>query len=168
MSYYNSVNTPGAATGEKRGEDEDRNRMLIATPAPAAAAATTAQQTSLTTTSNERRRGSAQSTPVTGKTSHVSHRGTGGAAAAVTDFEQKLVETDAYLQIVIDQLKDLDKRIDKSVTEDEKIRLVDIKAKTLELLENVKHTIVLLQIAKVRVHTLMFVFVSFSTFFIQE
>jgi len=71
-------------------------------------------------------------------------------ATRVQEFERRLLETDSYLQILIDQVKALDQRIDQTTEEEERVRLVDIKSKTLVLLESVKHTIVLLQIAKVR------------------
>lgn len=68
----------------------------------------------------------------------------------VIEFEKKLIETDSYLQILIDQVKGLDERIEQQTTsENEKRELAQIRANTLILLESVKHTIVLLQIAKV-------------------
>jgi hypothetical protein len=67
----------------------------------------------------------------------------------VQEFERKLIETDSYLQILIDQVKGLDQRIEQTTNEQERIQLNDIRTKTLVLLESVKHTIVLLQIAKV-------------------
>lgn len=66
------------------------------------------------------------------------------------DFERKLTETDVYLQLLINQLKDLDPKIEATTNEEAKAKLVDIKAKTLTLLDGVKHTIVLLQISKVK------------------
>ena len=68
------------------------------------------------------------------------------------EFSRKLTETDAYLQLIINQLKDLDEKIEEAASsdcEEEKRRLVEIKVETLTLLDRVKHTIVLLQIAKV-------------------
>lgn len=67
----------------------------------------------------------------------------------LTDFERKLTETDAYLQLVISQVKQLDQRIESVTNEADKETLLAIKAKTLTLLDGIKHTIVLLQIAKV-------------------
>lgn len=71
----------------------------------------------------------------------------------VSDFERKLVEADAYLQILIDQVKNLDQKITDS--SDDTASLVNIKAKTLALLDGVKHTIALLQIAKVGIFALL-------------
>lgn len=73
----------------------------------------------------------------------------------LVDFERKLTETDAYLQLLISQVKDLDNKIEHSGNENEKDKLVEIKAKTLTLLDGVKHTIVLLQIAKVSIIALL-------------
>lgn len=65
------------------------------------------------------------------------------------DFYRKIVETDAYLNLVINKTKELDCRIESSNNELDKQRLVDIKAGLLTFLDTVKHAIVLLQIAKV-------------------
>lgn len=71
------------------------------------------------------------------------------AVYTLNDFERKLIETDAYLQLLLNQIKDLDVKIKDCQNERDKKQLVEIKAKTLSLLDGVKHTIVLLQIAKV-------------------
>ncbi|KAI1292631.1 Oxysterol-binding protein-related protein 9 [Halotydeus destructor] len=63
-------------------------------------------------------------------------------------FERKLSEADAYLQLLIKQVKEIDHKIQSSDIEEEKVKLVDIKAKTLLLLDKIKLTIVSLQIAK--------------------
>ncbi len=68
----------------------------------------------------------------------------------LVDFERKLTETDSYLQLLIGQVDSLDKRIENCNDEHEKEELSAIKAKTVHLLDGVKHTIVLLQIAKVK------------------
>lgn len=68
---------------------------------------------------------------------------------SLKSFEKKLAETDAYLQLLINQVKDVDSKIEAARNEAEKAKLVDIKAKTLLLLDKVKLTIVSLQIAKV-------------------
>ncbi|XP_054162593.1 oxysterol-binding protein-related protein 9-like isoform X2 [Oppia nitens] len=70
----------------------------------------------------------------------------------LNDFERKLTETDSYLQLVINQCKQLDQKIDNTTNESEKEKLLVIKAKTLTLLDGIKHTIVLLQIAKNTTH----------------
>ena len=67
----------------------------------------------------------------------------------LSDFERKLTETDTYLQLLISQVKHLDQRIDNVTNESDKEKLVAIKVKTLTFLDGIKHTIVLLQIAKV-------------------
>ena len=65
------------------------------------------------------------------------------------DFDKKLTETDAYLQILIDQVKAIETRIESVSEEHEKMRLCTIRDRANEMLESIKHTIVLLQIAKV-------------------
>ena len=72
-----------------------------------------------------------------------------GAEKAREEFEKKLTETDIYLQLLIKQVKTLDQKIENVSAEEEKQKLVDIKASLLTLLDCIKHTIVLLQIAKV-------------------
>ena len=69
------------------------------------------------------------------------------------EFSHKLTETDAYLQLIINQLKDLDEKIEDAAKNEHAVeeirRLAEIKVETLHLLERVKQSIVLLQIAKV-------------------
>lgn len=69
---------------------------------------------------------------------------------SLLDFERRLTETDAYLQLVINQVKTINAKIEESPLQEDKEKLVDIKVKTLTLLDAIKQTIVLLQIAKVR------------------
>jgi len=76
----------------------------------------------------------------------------------LNEFEKKLAETDSYLQILIDQTKVLDKKISNVNKEEDEKKLVDIKAQLLTLLDGVKHTIILLQIAKVNVNFVLNVF----------
>ncbi|XP_054458483.1 oxysterol-binding protein-related protein 9 isoform X1 [Anoplopoma fimbria] len=71
-----------------------------------------------------------------------------GLVPSVQDFDKKLAEADAYLQILIDQLKLFDDKI-KDCKEDESRRKVEIlKETTCSMVESIKHCIVLLQIAK--------------------
>ncbi|XP_068563423.1 oxysterol-binding protein-related protein 9 isoform X3 [Cebidichthys violaceus] len=71
-----------------------------------------------------------------------------GLVPSVQDFDKKLAEADAYLQILIDQLKLFDDKI-KDCKEDESRRKIDIlKETTCSMVESIKHCIVLLQIAK--------------------
>uniref|UniRef100_A0A8C2G0P4 Oxysterol-binding protein n=1 Tax=Cyprinus carpio TaxID=7962 RepID=A0A8C2G0P4_CYPCA len=65
-----------------------------------------------------------------------------GFVPSVQDFDKKLAEADAYLQILIDQLKLFDEKI-KDCKEDESRR---------SMVESIKHCIVLLQIAKGQGH----------------
>ncbi|KAL1022441.1 hypothetical protein UPYG_G00027650 [Umbra pygmaea] len=71
-----------------------------------------------------------------------------GFVPSVQDFDKKLAEADAYLQILIDQLKLFDEKI-KDCKEDEARRKIDnLKETTCSMVESIKHCIVLLQIAK--------------------
>ncbi|XP_035638120.1 oxysterol-binding protein-related protein 9 isoform X2 [Oncorhynchus keta] len=71
-----------------------------------------------------------------------------GFVPSVQDFERKLAEADAYLQILIDQLKLFDEKI-KDCKEDESRRKIEnLKETTYSMVESIKHCIVLLQIAK--------------------
>lgn len=71
-----------------------------------------------------------------------------GFVPSVQDFDKKLAEADAYLQILIDQLKLFDEKI-KDCKEDESRRKIEnLKEATCSMVESIKHCIVLLQIAK--------------------
>nr|CAG4640791.1 EOG090X04KD [Eulimnadia texana] len=69
-------------------------------------------------------------------------------APTMHDFDQKLAESDAYLQILIDQIKNLELRIENTSDETSKAKLCNIKDHANATLECIKHSIVLLQIAK--------------------
>ncbi|KAA0714238.1 Oxysterol-binding protein-related protein 9 [Triplophysa tibetana] len=71
-----------------------------------------------------------------------------GFVPSVQDFDKKLAEADAYLQILIDQQKLFDEKI-KDCKEDESRRKIEnLKDATCSMVESIKHCIVLLQIAK--------------------
>ncbi|XP_051869099.1 oxysterol-binding protein-related protein 9 isoform X2 [Pristis pectinata] len=71
-----------------------------------------------------------------------------GFVPSVQDFDKKLAEADAYLQILIDQLKLFDEKV-KTCNDDEQRRKVEsLKEVTNSMVESIKHCIVLLQIAK--------------------
>ncbi|XP_061540801.1 oxysterol-binding protein-related protein 9 isoform X2 [Phycodurus eques] len=71
-----------------------------------------------------------------------------GFVPSVQDFDRKLAEADAYLQILIDQLKLFDEKV-KDCKEDESRRKIEnLKDTTCSMVESIKHCIVLLQIAK--------------------
>uniref|UniRef100_A0A672L091 Oxysterol-binding protein n=1 Tax=Sinocyclocheilus grahami TaxID=75366 RepID=A0A672L091_SINGR len=69
-----------------------------------------------------------------------------GFVPSVQEFDKKLAEADAYLQILIDQLKLFDEKI-KDCKEDES-RRVRHDLFLFSMVESIKHCIVLLQIAK--------------------
>uniref|UniRef100_A0A667X5E0 Oxysterol-binding protein n=1 Tax=Myripristis murdjan TaxID=586833 RepID=A0A667X5E0_9TELE len=67
-----------------------------------------------------------------------------GFVPSVQDFDKKLAEADAYLQILIDQLKLFDEKI-KDCKEDESRRKIEnLKETTCSMVESIKHCIVLL------------------------
>lgn len=73
-------------------------------------------------------------------------------APTMQDFDKKLTETDSYLQILIDQVKAVEVQIENATEEQDKMRLCSIRDRANEMLESIKHTIVLLQIAKNTTH----------------
>lgn len=80
-------------------------------------------------------------------------RGTGGPPPTIEAFNRKLTETDSYLQILINQFAGLklEERIQNcGSSEAEREQLRSLKELSVYLLDSIKHTIVLLQIAKVR------------------
>ena len=66
------------------------------------------------------------------------------------DFDRKVAEADAYLQLLIDQIKIIEQKKEFLDNEDDKTQSYDeILQHANCLLNSVKHTIVHLQIAKV-------------------
>uniref|UniRef100_A0A8D8WKR0 Oxysterol-binding protein-related protein 9 n=1 Tax=Cacopsylla melanoneura TaxID=428564 RepID=A0A8D8WKR0_9HEMI len=63
------------------------------------------------------------------------------------EFDRNLAEADVYLQILINRCKILEDRMN-SMTDEDRTKCDVILKDTLNMLEQVKHTIVLLQIAK--------------------
>jgi hypothetical protein len=70
----------------------------------------------------------------------------------IKDFDNKVSEADAYLQLMIDQTKNLEERIKTMVDSDEKAKCQVILEHANVMLDNIKHSIVLLQIAKNTAH----------------
>nr|XP_023024063.1 oxysterol-binding protein-related protein 9 [Leptinotarsa decemlineata] len=70
----------------------------------------------------------------------------------IKDFDNKVSEADAYLQIMIDQTKNLEERIKTMTDSDEKTKCQLILDHANIMLDNIKHSIVLLQIAKNTAH----------------
>ncbi|KAH9369773.1 hypothetical protein HPB48_007740 [Haemaphysalis longicornis] len=64
------------------------------------------------------------------------------------NFDTKLTEADSYLQLLIEQIRDLEYSIEKVGDPRERQQLSGIGSNANALLETIKHTIVLLQIAK--------------------
>ncbi|EHB07518.1 Oxysterol-binding protein-related protein 9 [Heterocephalus glaber] len=66
---------------------------------------------------------------------------------SVQDFDKKLTEADAYLQILIEQLKLFDK-LQNCKDDGQRKKIETLKETTNSMVESIKHCIVLLQIAK--------------------
>jgi len=64
------------------------------------------------------------------------------------DFDRKLSETDAYLQLLIDQNSTLQNKAEQCVEEESKAKYNVLTERVNDMVETVKHAIVLLQIAK--------------------
>lgn len=71
-----------------------------------------------------------------------------GLVPSVQDFDKKLAEADAYLQILIDQLKLFDEKIKDCKEDESRKKIENLKESTCSMVESIKHCIVLLQIAK--------------------
>ena len=67
----------------------------------------------------------------------------------IEEYQRKLNETNLYLTILNDQIKIIDDKIFNSGIEKDEQQLVDIKVKTLTLIDSIKHTILLLELTKV-------------------
>ncbi|XP_038615943.1 oxysterol-binding protein-related protein 9 isoform X4 [Tachyglossus aculeatus] len=71
-----------------------------------------------------------------------------GFVPSVQDFDKKLTEADAYLQILIDQLKLFDDKLQSCKDDEQRKKIETLKETTNSMVESIKHCIVLLQIAK--------------------
>ncbi|XP_075689101.1 oxysterol-binding protein-related protein 9 isoform X3 [Rhinoderma darwinii] len=71
-----------------------------------------------------------------------------GFVPSIQDFDKKLAESDAYLQILIDQIKVFDDKIQSCKDDDQRKKIENLKDATCSMVESIKHCIVLLQIAK--------------------
>ena len=65
----------------------------------------------------------------------------------VEDFDRKLSETDIYLQMLLNQVAVLSKKIeDPEMTSDAREKYAVIAEKAVNMTESIKHSIVLLQV----------------------
>ncbi|XP_073449647.1 oxysterol-binding protein-related protein 9 isoform X5 [Aquarana catesbeiana] len=71
-----------------------------------------------------------------------------GFVPSIQDFDKKLAESDAYLQILIDQIKLFDDKIQNCKDDEQRKKIENLKDTTCSMVESIKHCIVLLQIAK--------------------
>lgn len=67
----------------------------------------------------------------------------------LTLFDRKVTEADTYLQMIIDQATKIEQQIETIEDAEEKEKYEELKDQTNAMLDNIKHSIVLLQIAKV-------------------
>ncbi|KAK3746140.1 hypothetical protein RRG08_003579 [Elysia crispata] len=72
----------------------------------------------------------------------------GEGPSTLDDFEKKLMETDAYLQLLINQNMALERKIDDCPNEEEREKYSVIKVTADAMIEAIKHSIVQLQISK--------------------
>ncbi|XP_053393920.1 oxysterol-binding protein-related protein 9-like isoform X2 [Mercenaria mercenaria] len=81
-------------------------------------------------------------------TRHSSFRSQQSGVPSAADFDHKLAETDAYLQLLINQVESLEKRIEacEDLAEKEKYNVIKVTANAM--IEAIKHSIVMLQISK--------------------
>lgn len=66
----------------------------------------------------------------------------------IRTFDRKVSEADVYLQLIIEKIAAIDKRIEEIEDEDVKSGYVALQKQFSCMLDNIKHSIVLLQIAK--------------------
>lgn len=64
----------------------------------------------------------------------------------MADFDKKLTESDAYLQLLIEQTNMLEKHMTTTEDEDDRQRCQEVINNINNVLESIKHTIVLLQV----------------------
>ncbi|GFT90384.1 oxysterol-binding protein-related protein 9 [Nephila pilipes] len=83
-------------------------------------------------------------------------------SSSLHDFDKKLTEADAYLQMLIDQITNLDTTINNCASDADRCLLSSIRDNANGVLEAVKHSIVLLQIAKNTTHPVNGVYNSYS------
>lgn len=77
----------------------------------------------------------------------------GGSSSSVKNnylvmFDKKVSESDVYLQMIIDQTTKIEQRIEELESEEDRAKYDLLKAQANEMLDHIKHSIVLLQIAK--------------------
>ncbi|XP_066146946.1 oxysterol-binding protein-related protein 9 isoform X1 [Euwallacea fornicatus] len=70
----------------------------------------------------------------------------------IKDFDNKVSEADAYLQLMIEETKKVEDRIEILTEPEEKVKCQIILEHANVMLDNIKHSIVLLQIAKNTAH----------------
>ena len=71
-----------------------------------------------------------------------------GFVPGVQDFDKKLTEADAYLQILIEQLKLFDDKLQNCKDDEQRKKSGTLKETANSMVESIKHCIVLLQITK--------------------
>lgn len=74
----------------------------------------------------------------------------------IMTFDKKVSEADVYLQLLIEQASKIENRISNITDPDEKSKVFEIHDQSNAMLENIKHSIVLLQIAKVGISVILY------------
>lgn len=88
----------------------------------------------------------------------------GQPVPTMADFDRQLVESDAYLQLLIQQADAISKRQQQLTHSDvERQRLADIGRHVHPMLDSIKHSIVRLQIAKNEVHPAVSSLITFNS-----
>lgn len=68
--------------------------------------------------------------------------------ATIQEFDKKLTETDSYLELLLGQVAQIQKKADEAETADARSKYQGVLAQAKDVTESIKHAIVLLQIAK--------------------
>uniref|UniRef100_A0A8D0GZV7 Uncharacterized protein n=1 Tax=Sphenodon punctatus TaxID=8508 RepID=A0A8D0GZV7_SPHPU len=63
-----------------------------------------------------------------------------GFVPSVQDFDKKLTEADAYLQILIDQLKLFDEKLQNCKDDEQRKKIKNLKETTNNMVESIKHS----------------------------
>lgn len=66
----------------------------------------------------------------------------------IRTFDRKVSEADVYLQLIIEKISAIEKRIEEIEDVDVKSSYIALQKQFSSMLDNIKHSIVLLQIAK--------------------
>ncbi|ESP05462.1 hypothetical protein LOTGIDRAFT_181302 [Lottia gigantea] len=80
--------------------------------------------------------------------SHIATKNENQVQCRIEDFDNKLMETDAYLQLLIEQVETIEAKIEACPDEASKEKYNLIKVTATDMIEAIKHSIMMLQISK--------------------